>query len=501
MTNENNISNKPLSSSCSQITPQISIREVCDLLGLDLNTPNNQEVSKVYNLDKKRCVSTTNWSMQKYGIAIVRKGGIDVYTAAQKKAALIIGEFAYRNTGAYSVKLPKGMTPREAYTKICRYIRSKYSIPCVSITGNAGKTTTKDLISSIFMQKYNTLCVAKNYNTWYTSGEILQNLTDNHTMYVQEAHEPHAESVSYMVQPDCVLITNVERAHFDETGASLEDSIGATLKITEHMKADGTLFINNDCPYLSTWDFTEKPYDIVRYSAVKENGDYWAEDIENHGTHSKFKICGKTEKEPVEVVLNVAGIHNVNNAIGAYAVGKQYGMTSEEIVNGLEAFRPDGVRQNLLKVNNSNILVDCYSTTILSSLAAGKALCELDIKESAKRIMVLSYLPSLGSGTEAVHRDVGRNISQLPVDKIIGYRNDAKYIIEECVKAGKDAVFFQYHDEVKDYLRKIFKDGDAVAFKGVTYAHLEQVANDVFDLNIVPDNRMENDKPYNGGDF
>lgn len=500
MNSNNNNENKPLTSSYAQITPQISIREVCQLLGLDLNTSNNEEVSTIYNLDKKRWVSSTQWSMQKYGIAVVNKNGIDVYTAAKKKAALIIGEFAYRNTGAYSVKLPKGLTPRDAYARICRYIRDRYSIPCVAITGNAGKTTTKDLISSIFRKKYNTLCVDKNYNTWYTSGEILQNLNNEHEIYIQEVHEPHAETVSYMVNPDSVLITNVERAHFNETGASLDDSISATLKITTHMKDGGTIFINNDCPYLSTWDFTKKNCNVVKYSSVKGNGDYWAEDIENHGTYTTFKICGKTE-EPVDVVLNVAGTHNVNNAVGAYAVGKHYGITSEQIVKGLEAFRPDGVRQNLLKVNNSNILVDCYSTTILSSVAAGKVLCELDIEDTAKRIMVLSYLPSLASGSETVHRDVGRNIAKLPIDKIIGYRNDAKYIIEECIKAGKDAVFFQYHEEVKAYLKEIFNDGDAVAFKGVTYAHLEQVANDVFGLNIIPDNRIENDKPYNGGDF
>jgi len=154
-----------------------------------------------------------------------------------------------------------------------------------------------------------------------------------------------------------------------------------------------------------------------------------------------------------------------------------------------------------VKAKECNILVDCYSTTILSTMAAGKTLCELEVGNKSKRIIVMSYLPSLGSGSEAVHRDVGKNIASLPIDKIIGYRNDAKYIIDECVKAGKDAVFFQYHKDVIEYMKEIIKPGDAIAFKGVTYAHLEVIANELFNLNIIPDNRIEDDRPHNGGDF
>jgi len=489
---------RPLSASYSNTNPQVSIREVCDLLGLDLNTPNNYEVMGKIDLDKKRTVYTTTWGMKDDGIAIVRKGGTDVYEAVKKKPGLILGEFAYRNSDAYSVKLPDGITPRNAYTRICRYIRNKYQIPCIAITGNAGKTTTKDLISSVFLQNASTLCVAKNYNTWYTAGETLQNLADHHKIYIQEVHEPHAESVSYMIQPDVVLITNIERAHIDETGASIDVATRTTLKITTHMNPEGTVFVNNDCPYLSKESFDR--YNVIRYSANDANADYWAEDIVNHGNYSTFTICSKTDKK-IKAVINISGIHNVNNAIGAYAVGRHYNLEPKTIVAALESYKPDGVRQNLVKTKDCNVLVDCYSTTVLSTIAASKTLCEFELGKNSKRILVLSYVPSLGSETENVHRDIGRTIATLPIDVIIGYRNDAKYIIDECTKAGKEAVFYQYHKDIIEYMKEIVKPGDAIAFKGSTRAHLEQIANAVFGLNIIPENSLDSDRASNGGDF
>lgn len=488
----------PLRSSYAEIIPQITIREVCEILDIDLPNETNTDCFESIDLDKKCTVCATTWSIKEDSIVFLRKGGADVYFAAKNHASMIIGDFAYRNTNAYSVKYPKGMTAKSAYTEVCRFIKNKYNVPCIAITGNAGKTTTKDLISSIFIRQKKTLCVQKNYNTWYTAGETLQNLTGEHELYIQEVHEPHADVCSRMLQPDVVVLTNLERAHLDETGASLENSIKATLKILNDIKDSGVIFANSDCPYLSKEKFQDKK--VIWYGSDPQKCDYWVENIKNFGEYITFKIYSKTDA-PVDIRLNISGVHNANNAAAAYAVGRYYNVSSEDIVESLSTYKPDGVRQNLVLVNGRYVLIDCYSTTVISSVTAGKNLCSLPMNDGGKRVMVLSYLPTLGAGSETVHRDVGRGIAQLPIDKIIGYRNDAKYIVDECVKAGKDAVFFQHHKDVIEYLNSNLGEKDIIAFKGVTYAHLEQVANAVLNLNIIPENRIENDRIHNGGDF
>lgn len=489
---------KPLINSHKDMQAQLSIREVCNILGIDLPNENNTDSYSLIDIDKPCTVTTTKWGMKTGGIAIARKNGIDVYSAVEKHASMIIDDFAYRNTDAYSVKFPKGMTAKAAYTKVCRYIKQKYNIPTIVITGNAGKTTTKDLISSVFIEQKNTLCVQKNYNTLYTAGEIIQNLSDEHEMYIQEVHEPHADFCSEMLCPDVVVLTNLERAHLDETGASLQSSINSTLKILNHLKPNGVIFANNSCQYLANQTFEGKK--VIRYGISSDATHYWAENVVNHGAYTTFTICSKFDA-PICVTLHIAGIHNVGNAVGAYAVGRYYDIPPQKIVEALERYRPNGIRQNLMEVDDRYVLIDCYSTTVLSSVAAGKTLCELPLKKGAKRVIVLSYLPTLGTGSESVHRDVGRGIAQLPIDMIVAYRNDAKYIVDECINAGKTAVFFQYHKDVINYLNGILGKDDVIAFKGVTYAHLEQVANAVLGLNIIPENNINDDRPHNGGDF
>ena len=333
---------EPKINSNKDIRPQISIREVCEVLGIDLPNETNTDSYSLIDIDMPCSVSTTSWGMKTGGIAFARKKGIDVYEAVRRHASMIIDEFAYRNTDAYSVKLPKGMTAKAAYAKVCSYIKHKYDIPTIAITGNAGKTTTKDLISSVFIRQKNTLCVQKNFNTTYTVGEIIQNLSDEHEMYIQEVHEPHADLCSEMLSPDVIVLTNLERAHLDETGASLQSSIVSTLKILNNMKPNGVIFANNDCPYLAKQTFEGKR--VIRYGVHSSNADYWAESIINHGTHTSFTICSKDD-EPINVLLHIAGLHNVCNAVGAYAVGRYYNVPAKDIVEAFESYRPDGVHK------------------------------------------------------------------------------------------------------------------------------------------------------------
>ncbi len=485
----------PVPSSHSDMIPQISIKEVCQVL--DLPVPEKDKIK--YDINRLRNVSCTSWSLKSGDIAIVTRGKLTLIDAVNRRPAIIISPDEV-SSSVYSIKLPETLTSREAYVRICNYIRSKHNIPSVAVTGNAGKTTTKDLIGRVLSSQYNTLYVNKNYNTWFTAGEILQNLSPDHELYLQEIHEPHASDCSYEVLPEAVIITNLERAHLDETEeVSLESSIRSTLKVLDHAKPGATVFANNECKYLSKEEFPG--FKVIRYSAEHiANSDYWAENVRNDIDSITFDVCSKNE-EPFEMKVNVSGMHNVINAVGAFAVGRFYGVPKEKIREAILSYRPSGIRQNLMKLDDRYVLVDCYSITVLSAAVSVRTICDLPLKPNGRRIMVIGYLPTLASGSEEAHRDLAREICKYPLDLVIGYRNDSKYIVDECQKSGMNAVFFQYHKDVIEFLKKNLTKDDNILFKAGTAAHLEHVANTVLGINVKAETTMDSDRGRNGGEY
>ena len=99
---------------------------------------------------------------------------------------------------------------------IGNYIRNKYKIPLVAITGSNGKTTTKDLISHILSSKYNVLKNEGSKNNIIGVSDTLFKLNKNHEIIVMELGTNHLGEISYlskMCNPNTSIITNIGSSH------------------------------------------------------------------------------------------------------------------------------------------------------------------------------------------------------------------------------------------------------------------------------------------------
>ena len=73
-----------------------------------------------------------------------------------------------------------------AIQQIAEYKRSLYDIPVVGITGSVGKTSTKDIISSVMAKKYNVLKTLGNFNSQIGLPlTVLRLKEDNNAMVVE----------------------------------------------------------------------------------------------------------------------------------------------------------------------------------------------------------------------------------------------------------------------------------------------------------------------------
>lgn len=104
----------------------------------------------------------------------------------------------------------------DALQKIAVYKREMYDIPVIGVTGSVGKTSTKDLVSSVMSMKYKTLKTSGNYNNHIGVPLTVLSLKD-HTAAVVEMgmnHLGEISVVSKISKPTMSIITNVRNSTY-----------------------------------------------------------------------------------------------------------------------------------------------------------------------------------------------------------------------------------------------------------------------------------------------
>lgn len=237
----------------------------------------------------------------------------------------------------------------DALQKLASYKRSLYDIPVIAITGSVGKTSTKDMIASVVMQKYNVLKTQGNYNNQIGLPLTILGLKDHEALVIEMGMSELGEIsvLTNIAKPTISVITNVGTAHIGNLG-SRENILKAKLEILEGLQKNGTAIINNDNDLLHRWNLENTDYSVTDFG-IENDSKVMAKDIKLQELTSKFttNIGG----EQVEVDVPVGGIHFVYNALCAICVGRTLQIPTKDILTGIKEFKLSKVGWKLLKTN------------------------------------------------------------------------------------------------------------------------------------------------------
>lgn len=116
------------------------------------------------------------------------------------------------------------------------------------------------------------------------------------------------------------------------------------------MKKGAPLILNGDNDKLVT--VREPDYKLVFFGIENPNVDFRAKDIEEKNGFTSFTVefYGASQRVTVPTV----GIHNVYDALAAFAVGYEMRMEPRKIAAGLKSFAPSGMRQRIKKSRRNN---------------------------------------------------------------------------------------------------------------------------------------------------
>ena len=313
----------------------------------------------------------------------------------------------------------------EAIKAMAEYYMQQLNIPVVGITGSVGKTSTKETIASVLAQKYRVLKTDANFNN-----ELGLSLT-------------------------------VFRLREEDENLKTRDGIlQAKTEIFDHLRENGHIIINGDDDKLSTVGTVHgiKPV----HFGLDEKNEYYADEIESQGFRG-ISCRIHTPHGSFSALIPIPGRHMVYNALAGTAVGCMYGLTLEQIKQGIETLQSVSGRFHIIETGKYTVVDDCYNANPVSMKAS------LDVLKEAKgrKVAVLGDMGELGTDEAALHAEVGTHAGTCGIDALYC----AGPLCEHLAKAAKEADsklevrHFADRESLMAELPKLLQDGDQILVK------------------------------------
>lgn len=361
---------------------------------------------------------------------------------------------------------------KQAFLDLASFYRmSMPNLLVVGLTGSVGKTTTKEMTACVLSQKNKTLKTEGNLNNEIGMPRTLFRLDESFGSAVIEMGMDNAGQISALsksCKPDCAIITNVGVSHIENLG-SRDGILKAKLEILDGLKKGSPLFLNGDNDKLST--VKNDDYKVIFFGIENKNCDVLAEDIKEIGLSTEFTAVKGDIRQ--KITIPTVGIHNVYDALAAFAVGMEYGIEPENIAKGLENYEPSGMRQRIKDANGITVIEDCYNASPDSQKAGLNSLLKI---ANGRKIAVLGDMLELGNYSETAHRNVGEYAAECKIDMLFTYGKESEFMADSAKSAGLKSVFsFTDKAELINALANELGVGDTVLFKASRGMKLEEV--------------------------
>ena len=470
----------------------ITVRRFFEIAGLDfpakLENIADVEISG-FTADPKRLDDKAIFTY--WGGPQTSKYDYDAFAvAAEKNCLLILTDTPcdYEPSVLYEPAESYEDSPiRNAYVAVSKYIRNIHKTKVITVTGSVGKTSTKEMLEAVLRQHYKNPVVSRgNKNSMFAVTENIQSLKRTSAVYMQEvgAASPGVVRISAeQLVSDIAVYTNIGLSHIENYG-SVEGIAEDKLSLSTFGKSDGVAIINMDDPVLMSHKFAQK---TITYSMENTNADFYIEGMTQNNSGYDFFIVDNTSglSRKIPARVNVLGDHNVLHAAAAMAMGRCLNLTDEEITEGIAAYSPSGMRQNVIEMGGYQLFVDCYNASLSSIDTSLDTMNQMSLPgEGGRRIAVLGDVLELGDIAEETHREIGRVIGEHRPDLVLAFGPDMKFAVEEASAMGIDARHFETKDELQKVLKASATKSDIILFKASHGMNMGSCMDSVFGTDI-----------------
>ena len=288
-------------------------------------------------------------------------------------AAAALAQGGLAASGLAGIEVPDTL---RAFGALAAGWRAQFTLPLVAVTGSNGKTTVTQMVASILRAWKGDAAFATqgNFNNDIGVPLTLLRLRTQHAAAVIEMgmnHPGEIATLAAITQPTVALVNNAQREHleFMHTVQAVAEENGSVLAA---LPADGVAVFPAGDTYSGLWGRLAGPRHCITFGP---GGDVQC--LHTQWQQGQWMVQMTTPAGAFSCSLQIAGQHNVTNALAAAACAVAAGVPPDAIARGLSAFSPVKGRSRALSVRHAGrditVVDDTYNANP-DSMRARRAL-------------------------------------------------------------------------------------------------------------------------------
>ena len=372
-----------------------------------------------------------------------------------------------------NVTVPAFCVPnaRAALGSLAAQWRRQFAPALIGVTGSNGKTTVTQMIASVLRADTAapSLSTQGNLNNDIGVPLTLFNLRPEHQRAVVELgmnHPGEIEVLAQFAQPTIGLVNNAQREH-QEFMSTVEAVAIENGEVIRALPAKGVAVFPAQDAYTQLWQKLADARPVLTFGF--KQGDVQAHDIVWRNGAWSFQLW--TQQTSLPCRLNIAGRHNILNALAATACALAAGMSLPVIVKGLESFEPVKGRSKScewqLDGHAFTLVDDTYNANPDSVRAAIEVLAELP----APRLLVLGDMGEVGLQGAEFHQEVGAYAKACDIQSLFTLGD----LCQHSSQAFEGAVHFSDMDSLQARVLSDISTYNSVLVKGSRFMKMERV--------------------------
>ncbi|MEK7124817.1 MAG: UDP-N-acetylmuramoyl-tripeptide--D-alanyl-D-alanine ligase [Patescibacteria group bacterium] len=199
-----------------------------------------------------------------------------------------------------------------------------------------------------------------------------------------------------------------------------------------------------------------------------------------------FKLHNNGSFVPVKIA-GLLGSSQAYAVAAAAAVGITLGMNFIEISQAIESYQPSRGRLRILSgIKNTTIIDDTYNASPASMRVALETLKEIVALrntqgKTTRVLVVLGDMLELGKYSIQAHEEVGDEVVAGVVDVLVCVGEKAKLIAEAAEKKMPSGSVFQFHtsEAAKPKVQELVQEGDIILVKGSQGMRMERIVEEI----------------------